>query len=163
MKTSLLVVFSLFFVCIPSVHVCVEKAQASVIEFKTVQNTVNLSQLTPKERAWFRQFHEGNFFADGWHDISSQILAQMPANKLDAQRAVMEELGNKIGLEWCKDNAVRRVDTKMLKEWGGQLKKTAKTNPEQLPEIIASINSQVDDTLNSELLTSMEYNLTPHY
>jgi hypothetical protein len=36
----------------------------------------------------------------------------------------------------------------MLKEWGDELKKTARTNPEQLPEVIASIDEQLNSILN---------------
>jgi hypothetical protein len=36
----------------------------------------------------------------------------------------------------------------MLKQWGKELKKAAKKNPTQLPEVIASIDQQLDDLLN---------------
>jgi len=108
----------------------------------------DLSKLTPEERKWYKTFQEGTFLIAGWQEISKEILENTPPELREHQRQRLEQLGRIIGMEWCKDNAVRRVDNKMLKEWGEALKKTARTNPEHLPEVIASIDEQLNSILN---------------
>jgi len=108
----------------------------------------DLSSLTPEEREWYKTFQEGTFLFSGWKQISKEILESTPAELREHQRQRLEQLGRKIGMEWSRENAVRRVDNKMLKEWGHTLKKTARTNPEHLPEVIASIDEQLNSILN---------------
>ncbi len=108
----------------------------------------DLSSLTPEERDWYKTFQEGTFLISGWKEISKEILKSTPPELRDHQRKRLEQLGRKIGMEWSRENAIRRVDNKMLKEWGDTLKKTARTNPEQLPEVIASIDEQLNSILN---------------
>ncbi|PIE57849.1 MAG: hypothetical protein CSA33_06150 [Desulfobulbus propionicus] len=104
--------------------------------------------LNDEERKWFIRFQEGNMLFDGWQDITKGILAKTPGPEQSAQAQLLQELGYKIGLEWCKDNEQRKVDTSMLKEWGKQLKSTAKTNPEKLNVLLTAINSEVEALLN---------------
>ena len=115
---------------------------------QTSNQQEDLSKLTPEERKWYKTFQEGTFLIAGWQEISKEILENTPPELREHQRQRLEQLGRIIGMEWCKDNAVRRVDNKMLKEWGDALKETARTNPEQLPEVIASIDKQLNNILN---------------
>ena len=108
----------------------------------------DLSSLTAEEREWYKTFQEGTFVFSGWKQISKEILESTPAELREHQRKRLEQLGRKIGMEWSRENAVRRVDNKMLMEWGDELKKTARTNPEHLPEVIASIDEQLNSILN---------------
>jgi len=108
----------------------------------------DLSSLTPEERDWYRTFQEGTFLISGWKEITKEILESTTPELREHQRKRLEQLGRKIGMEWSRENAVRRVDNKMLKEWGDELKKTARTNPEHLPEVIASIDEQLNSILN---------------
>ena len=110
--------------------------------------TLTLSSLSKEEREWFKTFQEGTFLIDGWQTITEELLANTPASLREHQRKRLEQLGLKIGMEWSKDNDIRRVDTKMLQQWGQALKKAAKKNPEQLPEIIVSIDQEISNILN---------------
>ena len=107
-----------------------------------------LNSLSPEEREWFRTFQEGTFLIDGWQTITGELLASTPENLREHQKKRLDQLGLKIGLEWSKDNDIRRVDTRMLQQWGKALKKTAKKNPEQLPEVIVSIDQEISNILN---------------
>jgi len=111
-------------------------------------SVLTLDNLSQEERKWFKTFQDGTFFVDGWIDITKELLASTPEGLRESQKKHLEQLGLKIGLEWCKSNAIRRVDTKMLQQWGKSLKKTARKNPEQLSEIIVSIDQEVDNILN---------------
>ena len=105
-------------------------------------------RLSPEEQKWFRIFQEGTFLIDGWQAITEELLASTPENLREHQKKRLDQLGLKIGLEWSKDNDIRRVDTRMLQQWGKALKKTAKKNPKQLPEVIVSIDQEVNNILN---------------
>lgn len=108
----------------------------------------DLSNLTPDEKKWFNTFLEGTFFADGWQEISHNILLKIDAEEREAQRAVLNRLGYKIGLEWCRDNDERRINTPMLRKWGDQLQTTAEEEPRLLVEILKDINGEVDSLLH---------------
>ena len=100
--------------------------------------------LTAEERKWYETFQHGNMLADGWLDISRDILGRLPAETRPEQTANLRRLGDKIGREWCKDNKARKIDTGMLKAWGKQLKDAAKKGPQDLTRALALINGQVD-------------------
>jgi hypothetical protein len=106
------------------------------------------ARLNPEEKTWFKVFQEGNFLSIGWQEISAEIMAKTPPEQQQEQRTALENLGNKIGMEWCRPNAVRKVDSSMLLEWGDILRKTARKNPQQLAKAIAYIDQEVDDVLD---------------
>lgn len=106
------------------------------------------ANLTPEERAWFKTFQEGNFLSDGWQSISAEIMAKTPPEQQADQKIALDNLGRKIGIEWCRANAVRKVNSSMLKEWGDILRKTARTNPQELPAAIAFIDRKVNAVLD---------------
>ncbi len=109
---------------------------------------LTLNSLSLEEQEWFRTFQEGTFLIDGWQTITEELLASTPENLREHQKKRLDQLGLKIGLEWSRDNDIRRVDTRMLQQWGKALKKTAKKNPEQLPEVIVSIDQEINSILN---------------
>lgn len=106
------------------------------------------AHLTPEERGWFKTFQEGNILSIGWQEISAEIMDKTPPEQKEAQLVALENLGTKIGLEWCRPNAVRKVNSSMLKQWGDILRNTARTNPEQLASAIAFIDRKVDSVLD---------------
>ena len=106
------------------------------------------AKLSPEEKTWFKVFQEGNFLSIGWQEISAEIMAKTPPEQQQAQRAALENLGNKIGMEWCRPNGIRKVDSSMLVEWGDILRTTARKNPQQLAKAIASIDQKVDAVLD---------------
>lgn len=107
-----------------------------------------LDNLSREEQKWFKTFQEGTFLIDGWQSITEELLASTPEHLREHQKQRLDQLGLKIGLEWSRDNDIRRVDNRMLQEWGKTLKKTARKNPEQLSEVIVSIDQAVNNILN---------------
>jgi hypothetical protein len=75
-------------------------------------------------------------------------MAKTPPEQQASQKVALDNLGRKIGMEWCRPNAVRKVNSSMLKEWGDILRKTARTNPQELPSAIAFIDRKVDAVLD---------------
>ncbi len=124
------------------------EAQAALTGRMPVYQYKIPAQLNAEEKHWFKVFQEGNFLSDGWQDISTEILAKTPPEQRPSQRTALENLGNKIGMAWCRPNAIRKVDSSMLQDWGDILRKTARKNPQQLAKAIAYIDQKVDAVLN---------------
>ncbi len=121
-----------------------QEAHAALINPQPSHSFPVPSDLTDEEKHWFVKFQKGNLFVDGWQDISASILKKTPDAQKKQQREMLEKLGQKIGLEWCRDNNIRKVDTSMLKDWGKELKRTVKDNPKGLNILLVSINEQID-------------------
>ncbi len=124
------------------------EAQASLMGRPVASSYVVPENLTPDEKFWFKVFQEGNMLVEGWQEISAIILDHTSAEQRQAQRVALEHLGEKIGLEWCRPNKVRKVTTSMLQDWGRLLRKTAKKNPQQLAQALVIIDKQVDAALD---------------
>lgn len=103
--------------------------------------------ITEEEKKWYKTFQEGNLLADGWVDISKDILARLPTEHHTKQQENLLQLGDKIGREWTKHNKTRKINTDMLKKWGQALKDASKKNPEALTAAITDIDRQVDTIL----------------
>ena len=122
-----------------------QDAQASLLDSAPEQQPYAIpASLTKEERQWFIKFQEGNFLVDGWQDISATILEKTPVSEKPEQKLLLVELGNKIGIEWCKDNDIRKIDTTMLKTWGKQLKNIAKENPDHIETVLVAISNELD-------------------
>jgi len=67
-----------------------------------------LSSLTSGERRWYKIFQEGTFLVAGWQKISKEILDNTPPELREHQRQRLEALGRKMGMEWSRENGVRR-------------------------------------------------------
>ncbi len=148
MRALYVVIAVQLFLCLTSPQVRAQDAEAAVIHDVSLNDHPELTQLSAEERKWFRIFQEGNFLAEGWQAITEKILASTPEAERAERRRALQQLGYKIGLEWSKSNDIRKIDTRMLREWGGKLKKVAKNNPEQIPELIASISQELDRILD---------------
>lgn len=144
--TIILFVFLAFGVCSQGTAATV--AEASIGNEKVTFENYDLSGMTSEEQEWFITFLKGNFFADGWEQISSEILMNTTTEKRDQLQIRLDELGYKIGSEWCKENDDRKIDTSMLKKWGRELKITAEEDPHLLTEVLHRIHTEVDELLD---------------
>lgn len=147
-KTFFIILFTgVFLICCTSTVQAMTSSSNEVVMMSSGVES-ELSQLSSEELKWFNKFMEGSLMLDGWQDITKKILANTPEEQQPKQRQLLESLGIKIGIEWSKDNVVRRVDTEQLRVWGRKLKKTVEEQPEQLSYVIASIDREADDLLN---------------
>jgi hypothetical protein len=123
-------------------------AQAALTDRKPVYRYEIPEGLSPEEKNWFKTFQEGNFLSEGWQEISAEIMAKTAPEQRAMQKVALDNLGRKIGLEWCRPNSIRKVNSSMLQEWGDILRKTARTNPQKLAWAIAYIDQEVDAVLD---------------
>ncbi len=160
-----------FFLCLPCLYSfasldeteknidnrLVEKKQdaASVLQEHTTEpkgSTMSkLSQLTDEEKSWFLKFQNGIPFFDGWKDISKNILSSFPEEKKEKIKEHLKILGDKIGIEWAKDNSIRKIDTDMLRQWGKKLNKAVDKGFRQVAETISRVENEVDEILTKKL------------
>ncbi len=118
-------------------------AEASTGADQAYSQQYDLSGLTAEEKQWFEKFLAGTFYADGWQKISSDILVKISVEDREEKKFILNQLGYKIGREWCKDNDIRKVDTAMLKKWGRLLRTTAEEEPHLLVKVIKEIDAEV--------------------
>ncbi len=104
---------------------------------------------TKDEREYYRKFYEGTFLIKGWKDRIKEILKHISDADRELARERLEKLGGKIGGEWARDNAVRRVDTPMLQKWGGRLKKAKSMGPGVLADEIGRIDGEVNGIIGA--------------
>ena len=124
------------------------EAQAALVDQAPGYRYEIPAMLSSEEQKWYKIFQEGNLLSEGWQDISAEILAKTSPEQRPTQKVALEKLGNKIGMEWCRPNTVRKVDSSMLRQWGDILRTTARTNPQQLAKAIALIDQKVDAALD---------------
>ena len=102
---------------------------------------------TKDEEEWFRKFYEGTFLIKGWKSRMKEVLQPFSPAERDKMRAQLDNLGEKMGREWARDNKVRRVDTPLLQKWGQDLLNAKKKGPDVLAETIRILDTEVDDLL----------------
>ena len=124
------------------------EAQASLTGRTSAYRYEIPENLNPEEKSWFKTFQEGNILSMGWQAIAAEILEKTSPEHRQDLKVSLETLGRKIGMEWCRQNRVRKVDTSMLQEWGDLLRKTAKKNPQRLVQTITFINQELDSVLD---------------
>ena len=100
------------------------------------------------QQEWYKKFHEGTFLVQGWKSRMKEILKGLsPPDKGEIQE-LLENLGKKIGMEWARENEVRKIDTPQLQQWGQALRKAKQKGPEALAERIRQLNKEVDQKLS---------------
>ncbi len=139
--------FSFLVVFQPDYILAASEARASVDYEHVGRILEKQTPLTAEERKWFEDFLEGTFLAEGWNEITNDILAKIKKQDQESQLLVLQQLGHKIGREWVKDNGTRKINTAMLRQWGAKLKKAADQYPERLVEVIGELHQEVDSVL----------------
>ena len=150
MKSLFFTYFFLFLLVFGSVaqSSAATQAEASTGESRTTVGTYDISDMSEDERDWFVTFLKGNFFADGWELISSEILMNTLDHEREDQQVRLDSLGYKIGREWCKGNDKRKIHTSMLRKWGRELKDSAADAPDLLTETLQRIDQEVNELIN---------------
>jgi hypothetical protein len=101
-----------------------------------------------QEKVWLKKFFEGTFLVKGWNSQMRALLEDFQGDEREVIRDLLSNLGEKIGREWAKDNAVRRIDTAKLQQWGASLTSARKKGRDALTEEIRTIGETVDEMLS---------------
>lgn len=121
--------------------------QSNCFTMSSIDETTH-PQLSREERQWYATFQHGSLLFDGWQDICKSILAEIPPRKEEQTAALLGNIGKRIGTEWAKNNAVRKIDTDQLRIWGDKLKEARDEGNNEIYETVEKIADEVDDILN---------------
>ncbi len=110
-------------------------------------NPQTVAQLDKEAREWFSTFQDGGLLFDGWKDISDMVTNSVPDSEKVQTKLQMLALGVRMGCEWSKENEIRKISTKMLKNWGGEIRKVVREHPADIPHVINKIEDEVDALL----------------
>ncbi len=159
-KIAGLLVFCLF----SPVTVTATETTSRCLSCESIQHAVNLAdierylqqgsprtvaQLDEEAREWFSTFQEGGILFDGWKDISDKVINNVPDSEKVQTKLQMLALGVRMGCEWSKENDIRKISTKMLKGWGGEIREVVRKRPADIPHVIQRIEDEVDALLFS--------------
>ncbi|SLM31796.1 conserved hypothetical protein [Desulfamplus magnetovallimortis] len=100
-----------------------------------------------KEEEWYKKFQEGTFGVKGWKGRSKEILKPFSSDEKMNLKDKLDNLGEKIGREWAKDNSVRKIDTPMLQGWGKELLAAKDKGAETLIQEIDRLENEVNRIL----------------
>jgi hypothetical protein len=99
------------------------------------------------QQEWYRKFYEGTFLIKGWKGRMNEILKGVPSEEKEEMGGLLENLGKKIGMEWARENDVRKIDTAQLQKWGKDLQNAQKKGTKALRERVRELNEEVDQLL----------------
>jgi len=99
------------------------------------------------QQGWYKKFYEGTFLVKGWKSRMNEVLKGLPPKDKGEMGQRLETLGKKIGMEWAKENDVRRIDTAQLQRWGKDLQNASQKGTEALADQIQQLNGEVDKKL----------------
>ena len=101
------------------------------------------------EQEWFKKFYEGTFLIKGWKQRMKELLQAVPESDRGHVKGLLENLGQKIGREWARENRLRRIDTPTLQKWGEDLRSAKRKGPTVLVEQIRKLDAVVDGIIGS--------------
>ena len=99
------------------------------------------------QQEWYKKFYDGSFLVQGWKSRIKEILQGLSPEEKREMGEQLENLGKKIGMEWARDNAVRKIDTSQLQQWGKNLQKAGQKGPAALAGRIRQLDEEVDSRL----------------
>ena len=101
------------------------------------------------EQEWFRKFYEGTFLVTGWKQRMKELLQAVPDSDKEYVNDLLEDLGQKIGREWARENRLRKIDTPALQKWGDDLRSAKRKGPSVLVEQIRKLDAEVNTIIGS--------------
>lgn len=101
-----------------------------------------------EEENWFKKFQEGTLLAKGWKSRVKEIIKPFRSPERERLQQELEILGEQIGREWSKDNSIRKIDTKMLQNWGESLVAAKDRGADSLIDEIQEIRVNVDKLIS---------------
>jgi len=120
---------------------------AEIEKFLRQGNPKTIEQLDEEAKEWFSTFQKGGVLFDGWKEISDKVINNVPESEKVHTKLQMLALGVRMGCEWSKENDIRKISTKMLRNWGNEIRETVKSRPGEVPLVINKIEGEVDALL----------------
>ncbi len=147
---SMIVTCSFFFIS----SSCVNCLASQLDEEESVMVKTNEALLSKVEEDWYHKFQNGIMFFDGWKKISHDLITSFPDGDQIKLKENLNLLGRKIGIEWCKDNAIRKINTEKLHKWGEMLIKAVEHGQKNISDTINRVEKEVDEILLEKVASS---------
>jgi hypothetical protein len=109
---------------------------------------------------WVTAFYKGNIaYPTGWNDVESIILDETGDERDDGFSEKLLGIGISIASEWSKENAIRKIDNRMLTMWASILQiALADGKHRQAADLIAAdIDALLSVTLDAADLNDARY------
>lgn len=129
---------------------CIEGSENKVV------SCTKFCQLSQTEKEWYKKFQNGIPFFDGWKQISHKIIKKFPDTEQVTLKRNLRNLGDKIGIEWCKDNTIRKINTQMLREWGKKINSAVDRGKNHLLVTINTVEREVDSILMNTIASTQK-------
>ncbi len=130
--------------CLPCEAIQHAANLSEIEKFLQQGNPQTVAQLDKEAQEWFGTFQEGGMLFDGWKDISDKVIGNVPEKEKVQTKLQMLALGVRMGCEWSKENDIRKISTKMLKNWGKEIRKAVDDRPDEISLVINRIEDEVD-------------------
>jgi len=98
----------------------------------------------------YQKFLTGVFLIKGWNARAKEIVQAVSDKDKAEIKQLLAELGEKIGREWAKDKSVRKIDTDMLRKWGGKLKEAVAMDPDYLVKQLKRLDYEVNNIVSKQ-------------
>jgi len=98
---------------------------------------------------WVQRFYQGGNLVPGWLAVSEQVLQRLNAAEKASVSGRLLQLGMRIGSEWAKDNAVRRIHTRTVAVWRDALLEALRR--EDLEAFLSLLEEDVTALLATQL------------
>jgi len=99
------------------------------------------------QQEWYRKFYEGTFFIKGWKSRKMEMLKALSPEKREELADLLENVGQRIGVEWAREDDARKIDNARLQAWGKELGKAMKQGPDAMAARILRLRDEVDELL----------------
>ncbi|MHB8586577.1 MAG: hypothetical protein ACYDDF_12185 [Thermoplasmatota archaeon] len=99
---------------------------------------------------WVRIFYEGRSFppVPGWNAREREIVSRVGGAGQATVAETLAALGRRLGGEWAKDNATRKVSTDDLRAFGKRLEEAARGAPAQREATILGALAEIQAELD---------------
>lgn len=137
-----------------------ELPSQAFFEQRYAEDTHNQAQQSPQDYyTWVQRFYQGMNMIPGWLHLSEDLLSRVPPEQQDSVQAQLVTLGREISAEWAKDNAVRRIDNRMVSVWRDALIQAVNQNevPAYLSEVQVDVRALLYQDLAGEAIYYERY------
>lgn len=102
---------------------------------------------------WVKRFYLGwALYPNGWDWLTAKMLKQTSDEKQAYVKKSMYTIGERIGTEWSKDGAHRKINSSHLMTWGNVLRLALKRGLQY--DLIVKISSDTKALLAEEIKSS---------
>lgn len=108
---------------------------------------------------WVQRFYAGNNLVPGWTTMTLELQARVKSSGWQAVAPRLQALGERIAVEWAKDNSLRRINTRCAAVWRDALQEALVRDDLDtfLSRLEADVTALLDGSLAADLIRFERY------